>query len=209
MFIRDKRRPVVMYTINAMQWNWISRADIYTIILLKSVGVPKRQIAILARSSREMYLTDRIVWQYIMSWVRVSVRPSNFFIREKRPNSLGNRVASTCCLFQWPNEMYLTDRIVWQYIMSWVRVSVRPSNFFIREKRPNSLGNRVASTCCLFQWPCYRLWMPAGRAVTGGCQWVALTCTAVATAVCEFVFLSMLRTWAVLKCLIWWAIVND
>ena len=42
---------------------------IYTIILLKSVclsvGVRKMQVAILARSSREMPLTVRIVWQYI------------------------------------------------------------------------------------------------------------------------------------------------
>ena len=34
---------------------------IYTIILLISVGVRKRQVAILARSSREMSLTVRIV----------------------------------------------------------------------------------------------------------------------------------------------------
>ena len=33
---------------------------IYTIILLKSVGVRNLQVAILARSSREMYLTVRI-----------------------------------------------------------------------------------------------------------------------------------------------------
>ena len=35
--------------------------SIYTIILLKSVGFRKRQVAILARSSREMSLTVRIV----------------------------------------------------------------------------------------------------------------------------------------------------
>ena len=49
---------------------------IYTIIFLKSVGVRKLQVACLARSSREMSLTVRIVWQYILSRVRVSVRPS-------------------------------------------------------------------------------------------------------------------------------------
>ena len=52
--------------------------DIYTIILLKSVCVRKLQVAILAQSSREMSLTVRIVWQYILSRVRVSVRPSIF-----------------------------------------------------------------------------------------------------------------------------------
>ena len=71
------------------------------------------------------------------------------------------------------------NRIVWQYILSRVRVSVWPSNFFIREKLQNSRGNRMASACCLFQWPCYGLRMPAERAVTGVRLWIALTCTAV------------------------------
>ena len=64
-----------------------------------SVGVRKLQVAIFARSSREMYLTVRIVWQYIvffLSRVRVKVRSSNYFIREKHPKPLGNRVAGAC-----------------------------------------------------------------------------------------------------------------
>ena len=135
----------------------IARLDcIYTIILHKSVclsypsvGVRKLQVAILAQSSREMSLTDRIVWQYILSRVRVSVRPSNFFLREKLPNS----------------------RI-----------------------------KRVASACCIFQWPCYGLWMPAKRAVTCGRLWIALTCTAVATSVCLCACartLACVRAWCV------------
>ena len=51
---------------------------IYAIILLKSVAVRKLQVAILAQSSREMSQTVRIDWQYILSRVCVSVRPSNF-----------------------------------------------------------------------------------------------------------------------------------
>ena len=47
------------------------------------------QTAILARSSREMSLTFRIVWQYILSRVRVSIRPSNFFTR-KTSKSIAN-----------------------------------------------------------------------------------------------------------------------
>ena len=47
----------------------------YTIIRLKSVGVRNMQVAILARSPREMALTDRILPRYILSRVRVSVRP--------------------------------------------------------------------------------------------------------------------------------------
>ena len=72
--------------------------EIFTIILLKSVclsvGVRKRQVAILARSSREMSLTVRIVWQYILSRVRVSVRPSIFFTCEKLSKPRGNLAAS-------------------------------------------------------------------------------------------------------------------
>ena len=75
---------------------------IYTIILLISVGVRKLQVAILARSSREMSQTVRIDWQYILSRVRVSVRPSNFFIREKHPKPRGNRVASACVYLNDP-----------------------------------------------------------------------------------------------------------
>ena len=37
--------------------------------------------------------------------------------------------------------------------MSGVRVSVRASNFFIREKHPKPRGNRVASTCAYLNDP--------------------------------------------------------
>ena len=58
---------------------WCTNIIIYTqltIILLKSVAVRKLQVAIFARSSREISQTVRIVWQYILSRVCVSVRPS-------------------------------------------------------------------------------------------------------------------------------------
>ena len=71
---------------------WSHPYPIYTIILLKSVclsvGVRKRQAAILARSSRTMCLTVRIVRQYIRSQVLVSVRP-RFFLYAKNPQNLG------------------------------------------------------------------------------------------------------------------------
>ena len=81
---------------------------IYTIILLKSVclsvGVRKRQVAILARSSREISQTVRIDWQYILSRVRVSVRPSMCFtfIRENPPKTIAKTDphASVC----WMNQ---------------------------------------------------------------------------------------------------------
>ena len=77
-------------------------------------------------------------------------------------------------------EMSLTVRIVWKYILSRVRVSVRPSN--LCEKHPKPRGNRVASACVYFngQWPALS---PAERAITVGRQWIAITCM-LATAVC-------------------------
>ena len=53
---------------------------IYTIICLKSACLSA--FAILARASREMSLTVRIVSQYIPSRVHVSVRPSIFYTRK-------------------------------------------------------------------------------------------------------------------------------
>ena len=53
-----------------------------------SVGVRKLQVAILARSSREMSLTVRIIRQYILSRVRVSVRP-RIFLYTKNIQNLG------------------------------------------------------------------------------------------------------------------------
>ena len=68
---------------------------IYTIICLKSVGVRKLQVAIPARSPREMSLTDCILPRYILSRVRVSVRPRTFYTRKKpKPESPAS------CLFQ-------------------------------------------------------------------------------------------------------------
>ena len=51
---------------------------IYPIICLKSVDVRRLQVAILARSPREMSQTDRILPRYFLSRVRVSVRPRIF-----------------------------------------------------------------------------------------------------------------------------------
>ena len=65
-------------------------ADIYTIICLKSVSlsvdVRRLQVAILARSPREMSQTDRILPRYFLSRVRVSVRPRIVLYAKKLPN---------------------------------------------------------------------------------------------------------------------------
>ena len=73
-----------------------------------SVNVHKRQVAILARSSREMSQTVRIDWRYILSRVRVSVRPSNFFICKNTQN-LGETGSSTP-LFIWMKQRPAIDR---------------------------------------------------------------------------------------------------
>ena len=59
---------------------------IYTIICLKSVDVRRLQVAILARSPREISQTDRILPRYFLSRVRVSVRPRIFLYAKKLPN---------------------------------------------------------------------------------------------------------------------------
>ena len=85
------------------RWH-ITHIIIYTIILHKSVcpsvGVRKLQVAILARSFREIYLTDRIVWQYILSRVRVSVQPSNF-VYAKNNNKLPRKPTFAYLTVEW------------------------------------------------------------------------------------------------------------
>ena len=68
----------------------------YTIICLKSVGVRKLQVEILARSPREMSQTDRILPRYILSRVRVSVRPRIFLCAKKTQTGVA------CMLFIFP-----------------------------------------------------------------------------------------------------------
>ena len=84
-------------------------STIYTMILLKSVGVSKLQVAIIARSSRVMFQTVRIDWKHILSRVRVSVRPSNCFIREKHPKLSRIPSRPRQCLFEWSSDLPLFD----------------------------------------------------------------------------------------------------
>ena len=58
--------------------------NIYPIICLKSVDVRRLQVVILALSPRDMSQTNRILPSYILSRVRVSVRPRIFFTRKNR-----------------------------------------------------------------------------------------------------------------------------
>ena len=74
------------------QWSDVKKTalktTIYTIICLKSVGVRRLQVTILARSPREMSLTDRIHPRYILTRVRVSVRPRIFlYAKNPKPDS--------------------------------------------------------------------------------------------------------------------------
>ena len=78
------------YFCSMLKINNIVLYVIYTIILLKSVAVCKLQVAILAQSSRELSQTVRIDWMQILSRVRVSVRPSNFFVRENHQKTVAN-----------------------------------------------------------------------------------------------------------------------
>ena len=65
----------------------MASSSIVRFVLNLSAGVSKHQVAIIARSSREMSRTVRIDLQYTLSRVRVSVRPSIFYTR-KKPNTI-------------------------------------------------------------------------------------------------------------------------
>ena len=64
---------------------------IYPIICLKSVDVRRLQVVIVALSPREMSQTDRILPRYILSRVRVSVRP-RIFLYAKKPQTTFARI---------------------------------------------------------------------------------------------------------------------
>ena len=68
------------------------QSTLYTIICLKSVGVRKLHVAILARSPREMSQTDRILPRYILSRVRVSVRPRIFLYAKKNQTRVARKL---------------------------------------------------------------------------------------------------------------------
>ena len=55
-----------------------------------------------------MSQTVRIEWKHFLSRDCVSVRPSNFFIREKHPKPRGNRVAARVLI--WMNQRPTIDR---------------------------------------------------------------------------------------------------
>ena len=67
------------------------RPCIYPIICLKSVDVRRLQVVILALSPREMSQTDRVLPRYILSRVRVSVRP-RIFLYAKKPQTTVARI---------------------------------------------------------------------------------------------------------------------
>ena len=131
---------------------------IYTIICLKSVGVRKLQVAILARSPREMFLTDRILPRYILSRVRVSVRPIIFFMR-KNPNQSRTRMLfisiDPLCgqLNNWIGSCR-TDPSGWCH--------AKASGYSLWRQRLRSAGIRVQTPCreqYLFHFYCLRLTM--------------------------------------------------
>ena len=59
----------------------------------KYVDVRKLQVAILARSPREMSQTDRILPRYILSRVRASVRPRIYLYAKKAQTTVARPVA--------------------------------------------------------------------------------------------------------------------
>ena len=89
--------------------------------------------------------------------------------------------------------MSLTVRIVWKHILSQVRVSVRPSNVFIREKHPKYRDNLVASACGYLNSQRSAL-SQAERTVTVGRHRIVIACAADDGCVHA-------RVWACVMCL--------
>ena len=79
---------LVLQRNTGMASNQLRSAPVGLHLYCLSVDFSTLQVAILARSSWEMSETVRIEWKHILSRVRVSVRPSNVFIREKHPKLL-------------------------------------------------------------------------------------------------------------------------
>ena len=71
----SSRPMIIAHYVHCSQLNRQSLVNILQnhIVVISSFGVRKLQVAILAQSSRDVSLTVRIVWQYILSRVRVSV----------------------------------------------------------------------------------------------------------------------------------------
>ena len=98
---------ILPVTVNDGYWScWGASEERYKILtnytvctIIPSVDFRKLRVTILARSFREMSLTVRIVWKYILSRVCVSVWPSICLIREKHPKPQKNWVASACLYF--------------------------------------------------------------------------------------------------------------
>ena len=65
--------------------------SIYPNICLTSVDVRRLQVVILALSPRKMSQTDRILPRYILSRVRVSVRPRIFLYAKKTQTTVARR----------------------------------------------------------------------------------------------------------------------
>ena len=82
--------------IQLINYRIIAGRIIYTIICLKSVGVRRWQVAILARSPREMSLTDRILPRYILSRVRVSQFGLEFLYAKKTQTRLARMLDPLC-----------------------------------------------------------------------------------------------------------------
>ena len=136
----NKRAPCLNRASNWCSDNWYNHGELsepscYTIIVLKSVAVRKLQVAILARSSREMSQTVRIDWQHFLSRVRISVRPSNFFYAKNtqklsRTPSLAQQVSVEWTSVEnniWPRPTMIIINIIILYFIQIKNTDDSPS----------------------------------------------------------------------------------
>ena len=127
----------------------------HTIILLKSVclsvDVSKLQVAILARSSREMSQTVCIDWKHMPSRVRISVRPRHFSIHKKHPKLSQIPSRPRDRLFEWSSDRPLIERGTGEKGRNSVMVG---RHWLIEQRKPERRWRWVGVCVCFCMRAC-------------------------------------------------------
>ena len=76
----------------------------FSLHIYLSVDVRKRQVIILARSSRGMSQTGRSDCRSFLSRVCISIRPSNFYMQKTPKNNSRKPCRPRDCLFEWTSD---------------------------------------------------------------------------------------------------------
>ena len=135
------------------QWrNHCGTTAIMTVPLLRASGgdggISKLQVAILARSSREMSQTVHIDWKHNLSRVRVSIRPRKKFIREKHPKL--SRIPSR------PRIVYLNEAATGHCLASVEKGALTPPWLGATDHRTETSWTATVVSVCACECACPR-----------------------------------------------------